>query len=255
MTTSVLMHLRPELVHTDRIPNHPPIHYPPYDVFPPDPAAGSTTGVLCLCVRRVGREGRPAVQRVRRGNLDGDDRCVRPRGPFMSGDFAFMRRVIELSRQGMLGGHGFPFGAVIVKDGEIVGEAHNEVVSSSDPTAHAELLAVRRASARLKSVSLAGCELYTNAAPCCMCMASMLWARIDRAYYALAMADFQAIGLGDEPFYEELARPLEARRILPMVQLPEFAAEARAVLELWVAQDGEDGVVMAAPPQRRSRWI
>jgi guanine deaminase len=112
---------------------------------------------------------------------------------------ALMRRVIELSRQGMLAGHGGPFGAAVTKDGQIVGEAHNEVVSSRDPTAHAELFAIRRASAKLMSFSLAGCELYTNAAPCCMCKSSMLWARIDRAYYALAMADSTAIGLGDEP--------------------------------------------------------
>jgi guanine deaminase len=112
----------------------------------------------------------------------------------------FMHRVLELSRRGMTNGHGGPFGCVIVKDGEIVGEAHNEVLSSNDPTAHAELLAVRRASAKLKTFNLGGCELYTNGAPCCMCMSSMLWSRIDRAYYvsqwtnpapsALAMSRF-----------------------------------------------------------------
>ena len=148
----------------------------------------------------------------------------------------FMRRVIELSRQGMVGGHGGPFGSVIVKGGRIVGEAHNEVVSSNDPTAHAELLAVRRASATLKSFSLAGCELYTNGAPCCMCMSSMLWARIDRAYYVLSMEESAAIGLGDEPFYEELARSLDQRRILPMIQMPDLKPEAWAVYELWAAK-------------------
>ena len=148
----------------------------------------------------------------------------------------FMRRVIELSRQGMLGGHGGPFGCVIVKDRQIVGEAHNEVVSSNDPTAHAELLAVRRASAKLKSFNLAGCELYTNGAPCCMCMSSMLWARIDRAYYVLSMEESKAIGLGDEPFYEELARPLEQRRIIPMIQMPDLKREAWAVYQLWAAK-------------------
>ena len=154
----------------------------------------------------------------------------------MSANIDFMRRVIELSRQGMLGGHGGPFGSVIVKDGQIVGEAHNQVVSSNDPTAHAELLAVRRACAKLKSFSLAGCELYTNGAPCCMCMSSMLWARIERAYYVLSMDESKAIGLGDEPFYEELARPLEQRRIIPMIQMPEVKREARAVYELWAAK-------------------
>jgi tRNA(Arg) A34 adenosine deaminase TadA len=147
-----------------------------------------------------------------------------------------MQRVIALTRQGMEGGHGGPFACVIVKDGRIVAEAHNEVVSSQDPTAHAELLAVRRAAAALGSFSLAGCELYTNGAPCCMCMSSMLWARIDRAYYILSMAQSQAIGLGDTPFYDELARPLDSRQIIPMVQLPALADAAMAVYQVWLAK-------------------
>src|ERR1700729_300946 len=148
----------------------------------------------------------------------------------------FMHRVLELSQHGMQNGHGGPFGCVIVKNGEVVGEAHNEVLSSNDPTAHAELLAVRRASARLKSFNLSGCELYTNGAPCCMCMSSMLWARLDRAYYALSMDDSSDIGLGDEPFYQELARPLDSRKIIPMVQNRELASQARAIYEAWVSK-------------------
>src|SRR6185437_5900814 len=145
----------------------------------------------------------------------------------------FMQRVLDLSQHGMQNGHGGPFGCVIVKDGTVVGEAHNEVLSSNDPTAHAELLAVRRASAKLKTFNLAGCELYTNGAPCCMCMSSMLWARVDRAYYVLSMDDSRAIGLGDEPFYEELAPPLDQRQIIPMIQEPELRAQAHAVYEVW----------------------
>jgi guanine deaminase len=145
----------------------------------------------------------------------------------------FMQRVLELSQHGMQSGHGGPFGCVIVQDGSIVGEAHNEVLSSNDPTAHAELLAVRRASGKLKTFNLTGCELYTNGAPCCMCASSMLWARIDRAYYVLSMEDSRAIGLGDEPFYEELARPLDQRQIIPMIQQPELRQQARAVFQLW----------------------
>jgi guanine deaminase len=148
----------------------------------------------------------------------------------------FMRRVLELSAQGMNKGHGGPFGCVIVKDGDIVAEAHNEVLSSNDPTAHAELLAVRRASAKLKTFNLAGCELYTNGAPCCMCMSSMLWGRIDRAYYVLSMDDSRAIGLGDDEFYAELARPLDRRQIIPMMQEAELRQEARAVYDLWAAK-------------------
>jgi guanine deaminase len=149
----------------------------------------------------------------------------------------FMRRVLELAQKGMSNGHGGPFGCVIVKDGEIVGEAHNEVLSSNDPTAHAELLAVRRASAKLKTFNLTGCEVYTNGAPCCMCMSSMLWARVSRAYYVLSMDDSRSIGLGDEPFYAELSRPLETRQIIPMIQEPELAEEARAVYNIWAAKD------------------
>jgi guanine deaminase len=148
----------------------------------------------------------------------------------------YMRRVLELAQRGMDTGHGGPFGSVIVRDGEIVGEAHNEVLSSNDPTAHAELLAVRRASARLKTFNLSGCELYTNGAPCCMCMSSMLWARLDRGYYALSMEDSRDIGLGDEPFYEELARPLNNRQIIPMLQHIELADDARAVYQAWVSK-------------------
>jgi guanine deaminase len=144
-----------------------------------------------------------------------------------------MRRVLELAQQGMSNGHGGPFGCVIVKDGEVVGEAHNEVLSSNDPTAHAELLAVRRASAKLKTFNLSGCELYTNGAPCCMCMSSMLWGRVDRAYYTLSMEDSRSIGLGDDHFYHELARPLAERQIIPMVHEPELTDEARAVYRLW----------------------
>ena len=145
-----------------------------------------------------------------------------------------MRRVIALSRAGVEGGFGGPFGCVIVKDGEIVGEAHNEVLSSKDPTAHAETLAIRRASARLGTFDLSGCELYTNGTPCCMCMAASLWARIDRIYYALPEKASAEIGLGDRHLYDELGRPLEERQIIPMVNLPGLDDEAFAVYRLWL---------------------
>jgi tRNA(Arg) A34 adenosine deaminase TadA len=146
----------------------------------------------------------------------------------------FMRRVIELSRNGMLGGFGGPFGSVIVKDGKIVGEGHNEVIATNDPTAHAEIVAIRRASARLKTFDLSGCEIYINGTPCCMCMASMLWARLDRAYFILEEKDSEAIGLGDKHLYEEVSRPRQERRILPMIHLPELRNEAFAIYELWL---------------------
>jgi tRNA(Arg) A34 adenosine deaminase TadA len=95
---------------------------------------------------------------------------------------------------------------------------------------------VRRASARLKTFNLGGCELYTNGAPCCMCMSSMLWGRVTRAYYALSMEESRAIGLGDDHFYEELSRPLERRQIIPMIHEPELAAPALAVYQAWIAK-------------------
>jgi guanine deaminase len=150
----------------------------------------------------------------------------------------YMRRVIALSRAGVEGGYGGPFGCVIVKDGEIVGEGHNEVLSSKDPTAHAETLAIRRASARLGTFDLSGCELYTNGTPCCMCMAASLWARIDRIYYALPEKASAAIGLGDRHLYEELGRPLEERQIIPMTNLPGLDDEAFAVYRLWLEKPG-----------------
>jgi tRNA(Arg) A34 adenosine deaminase TadA len=149
-----------------------------------------------------------------------------------------MRRVVELSHQGMTGGFGYPFGCVIVKDGEIVGEGHNEVLSSNDPTAHAEILAIRRASAKLKTYDLNGCELYTNGTPCCMCLSSMLWANIDRAYYILEEKDSEAIGFGDRHFYDEVGRPIDHRQILRMVQLPELKDEAMSVYRLWTEKHG-----------------
>jgi tRNA(Arg) A34 adenosine deaminase TadA len=144
-----------------------------------------------------------------------------------------MCRVVELSRKGMSEGKGGPFGCVIVRDGEIVGEAHNEVLATKDPTAHAETLAIRRASAALQSFDLSDCDIYTIGAPCCMCASAILWARLKRSYYVLPMEDSAAIGLGDDHLYAELARPLDAREIVPMIQLPALTDEARAVYQDW----------------------
>jgi guanine deaminase len=127
---------------------------------------------------------------------------------------SIMRRVIELSRQGSEAGHGGPFGCVIVKDGEVVAEAYNEVLASKDPTAHAEVLAIRRAAAALGSSDLSGCDLYTIGAPCCMCTSSMFWARIRR-------------------YFAELALPLSERTIVPMIQSPELMDAARSVYRDW----------------------
>ena len=150
----------------------------------------------------------------------------------------FMRRAIDLSRQGMRGGYGGPFGCVIVKDDEIVGEGHNEVLATNDPTAHAEVLAIRRACANLKTFDLSGCELYVNGTPCCMCMASTLWARISRVYYALSAKASEEVGLSDAHLYAELSRPLDGRQIVPMVSMPDLDDEAIAVYREWLAKPG-----------------
>jgi len=136
----------------------------------------------------------------------------------------------------MNAGEGGPFGTVIVQDGRIVGEGYNRVLSTRDPTAHAEVVAIRRACAALDTFSLEGAELYTNGAPCCMCMSSILWARIARVYYALGMEESASIDLGDTEFYEELARPADQRRIVPLEGVPGLRDEARAVYDEWLAK-------------------
>jgi guanine deaminase len=126
-------------------------------------------------------------------------------------------------------------------NGEIVGEGHNEVIATNDPTAHAEVLAIRRACRKLGTFNLQGCEIYINGTPCCMCLGSMLWARIDRAYYTLLEKDSEAIDLGDRHFYDEVGRPLEERRIIPMVHLPDLREDALAVYEEWKSKPGKVG--------------
>lgn len=145
---------------------------------------------------------------------------------------AFMRRAIELSREGVVGRHGLPFGTVIVKDGKVVGEGYNMVTSTNDPTAHAEVVAIRNAAKALKTFDLSGCDLYVNGPPCCMCLGSILWARISRVFYTLSMKDCDDIGLPHQHLFEDFSRPIEARSI-PFLAMPELAAEAREVYDLW----------------------
>ena len=142
----------------------------------------------------------------------------------------FMRRAIELSRLHMEAGEGGPFGAVVVKDGEILGEGWNQVTSSHDPTAHAEVVAIRRACAKLGTFQLKGCEIYTSCEPCPMCLAAIYWARLDRIWYANGRADAAAIQFDDAWLYREVAAPLEARS-LPAVQL--LRDEALPVFQSW----------------------
>ena len=125
----------------------------------------------------------------------------------------FMRRALTLAEDNVQSGRGGPFGSVIVRDGTIVGEGANQVTSLHDPTAHAEITAIRNACQTLHTFSLVGCEIYTNCEPCPMCLAAIYWARLDRVYYSNTRDDAAGIGFDDAFFYEELDRPLTERRV------------------------------------------
>jgi len=130
----------------------------------------------------------------------------------------FMIRAIELARHGMNQGAGGPFGAVVVKDGLIVGEGWNQVLASSDPTAHGEVMAIRDACAKLGAFSLEGCEIYTTGQPCPMCLGAIYWARIDRIYYGFRVEDAAGIGFDDAEFFRQIGLPAAAR-VVPSREL------------------------------------
>ena len=142
----------------------------------------------------------------------------------------FMKAAIELSRAGMKNNEGGPFGCVIVKDGKIVGQGNNRVTSTNDPTAHAEVVAIRDACKNLATFQLDDCEVYTSCEPCPMCLGAIYWARPKAIYYANDRKDAANIGFDDSMIYEEVAAPLERRKI-PMIQLGE--KEAATVFEAW----------------------
>jgi tRNA(Arg) A34 adenosine deaminase TadA len=143
-----------------------------------------------------------------------------------------MRRAIALSREKAREGEGGPFAAVVVRDGTVISEGWNMVTGHNDPTAHAEIVAIRLACATLGTFSLEGCTIYASSEPCPMCLAAIHWARIDRIYYANSVEDAAAIGFDDASLYRQLALPRE-QRSLPMERL--LAGEARAVFEEWAA--------------------
>ena len=144
-----------------------------------------------------------------------------------------MRHAIALSRRGMEGGAGGPFGAVVVKDGEVVAEGWNQVTSTNDPTAHAEVVAIRRACSALGRFDLRGAVLYTSCEPCPMCLAAAYWARLDAVVFGNARDEAAAIGFDDQWLYDEVPKPIEARS-LPMRRL--LQAEALEVFEAWAAK-------------------
>lgn len=143
----------------------------------------------------------------------------------------FLRRAIQLATANVTSGAGGPFGAVIVRDGRIVGEGVNTVTTAHDPTAHGEVNAIRAAARALGSFSLAGCQLYTSCEPCPMCLAAAYWARVDAIYYGASAADAARAGFDDAVFYEELRKPAGERKV-PSKQL--LADEAWTSFAAWL---------------------
>jgi len=144
----------------------------------------------------------------------------------------FMRYAIELGRKGMEAGDGGPFGAIIVKNGNIIGEGWNRVLSSNDPTAHGEIVAIRDACKHIQSYDLSGCDLYTSGEPCPMCLSAIYWAHLDRVFYGFSIQAAAAALFDDAFIFEELNKPPVQRRI-PEIQILE--AEALKTLEDYTA--------------------
>ena len=143
-----------------------------------------------------------------------------------------MREVIGLANATLQSGRGGPFGCVVVRQGEIVGRGSNRVTSTNDPTAHAEVTAIRDACARLKTFQLADCELYTSCEPCPMCLAAIYWARLPAIFYGNTRAD-AAAGFDDEFIYGQVALPPEKRAVK---MTPLLRAEALANFQGWAAK-------------------
>src|ERR1700736_1337299 len=145
-------------------------------------------------------------------------------------DNPFMARAIQLSIENVLSGRGGPFGAVVVKDRKIVAEGTNQVTSRNDPTAHAEVVAIREACKVLGVFDLEGCEIYTSCEPCPMCLGAIYWARLSRVYFGSSAADASQAGFDDSFIYGELDRE-HTQRGIPMVQM--MREEALAGFRAW----------------------
>lgn len=142
----------------------------------------------------------------------------------------FMQRAIELAREGMDAGAGGPFGSVVVRDGEIIAEGYNGVTSNNDPTAHAEVTAIREACRKLGTFQLEDCEIYTSCEPCPMCLGAIYWARPKAVYYACSREDAAAIDFDDQLIYDEIDAGIENRQI-PFKQIQR--EEALGVFDAW----------------------
>jgi len=150
-------------------------------------------------------------------------------------DFHLMEKAIELALNNVLTKHGGPFGAIVVKDGKIVGIGRNEVTGTNDPTAHAEVQAIRDACRNLNDFQLTDCEIYTSCEPCPMCIGAIYWARPKAVYYACTKQDAALIGFDDQFIYDQLTLPMEDRKI-PMKKL--FPTDGDLPFRTWeIAKD------------------
>lgn len=145
-----------------------------------------------------------------------------------------MEHAVRLSAKGMKSGDGGPFGAIVVRGDEIVGEGWNQVLCNNDPTAHAEVMAIRNACASLNTFQLNGCEIFTSCEPCPMCLGAIYWARPDRVYYANTKEDAAAIAFDDSFIYDEIGKPHEEKRI-PLIHIP--SPDAISVFEDWNSKE------------------
>jgi guanine deaminase len=145
-------------------------------------------------------------------------------------DNPFMARAIQLAIENVHSGRGGPFGAVIARNGEMIAEGANQVTATKDPTAHAEVNAIRAACAKLGVFELQDCEIYTSCEPCPMCLGAIYWARLSRIYFASVAADAARVGFDDSLIYREMAKP-HSQRAIPMVQM--MRQEALAAFRAW----------------------
>ncbi len=142
----------------------------------------------------------------------------------------YMREAVQLAEQGMRSGLGGPFGCVVVRRGKIVGRGSNRVTSTNDPTAHAEVVAIRDACTALQTFQLTDCELYTSCEPCPMCLSAIYWARIPQVYYGNTRADAAAIGFDDDFIYQQVPLAPEARTVKMELLLRD---EAQIAFQEW----------------------
>lgn len=150
----------------------------------------------------------------------------------MSEHETFMRRAIELAREGMVSAGGGPFGSVVVRDGRIIGEGSNRVTASNDPTAHAEIVAIRDACKNVGSFKLDGCVIYASCEPCPMCLGAIYWSRAERVYIACTRDDAANAGFDDAFIYDELNKDLKERKVRIDVL---FRDKGIKVFQEWIA--------------------